>query len=259
MPEPTTPIGAPCWIDLISSEPARAAAFYTALFGWTADTGGDPELGEYTMLRKDEKAIAGLSAQQEGNPYGNVWTVYMSTPDAAASADKAAAAGGTVLLPPVRVPGMGTLAMIGDPAGAVAGLWQAEQHRGFELADEPGTPVWFETMSRNYSAALQFYTEVFGWNCTPLSDTEEFRYSQARVDDRVVAGVMDTDRVFPDGVPSFWQLYLGVADTDAACERVVALGGQVLRPAEDSPFGRLAHVADPMGATFRITTLVEQS
>lgn len=259
VPEPTSPIGAPCRIELISSDPARATAFYRELFGWTADTGGNPELGAYTMLCKDGKAVAGLSAQQDGNPYGDVWTVSMSTPDASASTERAAAAGGTVLLPPLQVPEMGTLAMVGDPAGAVVGLWQAEQHRGFELADEPGTPVWFETLSRDYAGALPFYADVFGWSFTPLSDTDDFRYSQARIGDRIVGGVMDADRMFPDGAPSFWQFYLGVVDTDAACERVVALGGQVLRPAEDSPFGRLARVADPMGAAFQITTLVEQS
>ncbi|WP_245672869.1 VOC family protein [Aldersonia kunmingensis] len=194
----------------------------------------------------------------EGNPYTNIWSVYMSSVDAAESAVKAAEAGGTVILPPMPVQAKGTVAMFTDSAGAVVGVWQGEQHRGFGLVDEPGAPVWFESFSRDYNAALPFYSEVFGWTYTLLSDTAEFRYAQGRSGEHLLAGIMDADRVLPDGVPSFWQFYFGVEDTDAACERIIALGGQVPRPPMDSPFGRLAGVTDPMGATFQITTLVEQ-
>jgi len=30
------------------------------------------------------------------------------------------------------------------------------------------------------------------------------------------------------------------------------LGGKVLRPAEDTPYGRLANAADPMGGRFKL-------
>jgi predicted enzyme related to lactoylglutathione lyase len=258
VPEHTSPLGAPCWIDLISSDMRRATDFYTELFGWTRDPGDDPELGDFTMFRKDGKPIAGLSPSMQGNPYANIWSVYMATTDAADTVAKAAVAGGTVMLPPMPVQSEGTVAMFADPAGAVVGAWQAAEHPGFGLVDEPGAPVWFESFSRDYNAALRFYTEVFGWTYTLLSDTDEFRYAQGRSGEHLVAGIMDADRALPDGVPSFWQFYFGVEDTDDACERIIALGGQVVRPPQDSPFGRLAGVADPMGATFQITTLVEQ-
>ena len=38
------PPGTPCWVDLSTSDPAASAAFYTGLFGWTAQAappGGD--------------------------------------------------------------------------------------------------------------------------------------------------------------------------------------------------------------------------
>ena len=34
----TTP-GAPCWLELTTSDPARSQEFYSALFGWDAETG----------------------------------------------------------------------------------------------------------------------------------------------------------------------------------------------------------------------------
>ena len=43
-----------------------------------------------------------------------------------------------------------------------------------------------------------------------------------------------------------------VADTDAALERIVELGGSVAMPAENTPFGRLAQAADPTGALFKL-------
>ena len=32
----TIPVGAPCWVDLMTSDTARSRDFYCALFGWTA-------------------------------------------------------------------------------------------------------------------------------------------------------------------------------------------------------------------------------
>ena len=32
------PIGAPCWVDLFTSDPERTQAFYNELFGWTCET-----------------------------------------------------------------------------------------------------------------------------------------------------------------------------------------------------------------------------
>ena len=39
----------------------------------------------------------------------------------------------------------------------------------------------------------------------------------------------------------------GAADTDAALARVVDLGGSIVTPAQDTPYGRLATAADPTG------------
>jgi len=43
-----------------------------------------------------------------------------------------------------------------------------------------------------------------------------------------------------------------VADTDATVAKAVELGGSVLVPAQDSPHGRFAGLADPMGAAFNV-------
>src|SRR5262245_13040654 len=40
------PAGAPCWIELSTSDPERTQPFYNDLFGWTCDAAGD-EYGGY--------------------------------------------------------------------------------------------------------------------------------------------------------------------------------------------------------------------
>jgi predicted enzyme related to lactoylglutathione lyase len=51
-----------------------------------------------------------------------------------------------------------------------------------------------------------------------------------------------------------WHVYFAVEDCDAACAKVTELGGSVVTPPEDTPYGRLATVKDPMGATFKLMT-----
>ena len=73
-----------------------------------------------------------------------------------------------------------------------------------------------------------------------MSDTDEFRYTTAAVGDEDVAGLMDSSSFLPAEVPSHWAVYFSVADADEACGKATELGGAVIRPPEDTPFGRLA-------------------
>ena len=81
MPAPTLVIGAPCWIDLYSSDPAKATEFYGQLLGWKAEP---PEegFGGYFVFTKDGKVVAGCmqNSGEEGHP--DAWTVYLLTDDA---------------------------------------------------------------------------------------------------------------------------------------------------------------------------------
>jgi hypothetical protein len=85
-----------------------------------------------------------------------------------------------------------------------------------------------------------------------MSDTPEFRYTTLGEGDDALAGIMDGSQFLPEGAPAAWSIYFGVEDVDAALERVVELGGSVVRPAEDTPYGRLAQAADPTGTLFKL-------
>ncbi|MBV8346155.1 MAG: VOC family protein [Mycolicibacterium sp.] len=255
MPVRQEQAGTPCWIDLMSSDAERARAFYTDLFGWTADASEDPQYGGYTVLSKGDAMVAGLGQAPDGAPLANVWTTYLQADDIDTATTSAVAAGGQVTMPVMKVGDRGSMAVLTDAADAAIGLWQPDQHRGFGRVGEAGPPVWHALMSRHYEAALAFYAHVFGWTLTSLEDSSDFRYSTASLGGEPFAGIVDAAAVLPQGVPSFWQFYIGVDDVDAAVAKVNALGGSLLRESQDMPNGRMAGVADPLGAAFELNTL----
>ncbi|WP_072807056.1 VOC family protein [Rhodococcoides yunnanense] len=257
MPAKENLVDAPCWVDLTSSDPTSVVPFYTGLFGWEADVSPEPEFGGYTTFTKNGIVVAGLGSQPPGISATNVWNTYIASADAESTVARAADAGWQVLIPAVEIGDQGTMALLVDAGGAATGIWEADQHHGYGLWGEHGTPVWHEQFTRAYRDALKSYETVFGWTYGVLGDTDEFRYSQGTVAGETVAGIMDAAHFLPDGVPSHWRVYFGVDDTDAAVAAVVELGGTVVDAPEDSPFGRIAGVADPLGARFQIASIVQ--
>lgn len=247
----TAAVGAPCWADLSTSDTARSQQFYGQLFGWTAEAGGE-EYGGYVTFSKEGLPVAGCMTNEGQPDPQDGWMIYLATDDARAAAEAAAAAGGAVVMPAMDVMALGSMAIVADTGRADVGLWQPGAHKGFGVLGQPGTPAWFELHTRDYDAVVRFYRDVFGWDTEVVGDTPEFRYTTLGKGDAAVAGIMDASAFLPDGAPAGWQIYFAVEDTDAALADVRRLGGAVLQPAEDTPYGRLAQVADPNGAVFKI-------
>ncbi len=243
------PAGAPCWVDLTSSDPDRALDFYRALLGWTAD---DPvaEFGGYRNLRSAGAPVGGLMAAQPGAAR-DVWTVYLATDDVRKTVEAAQAEGGRVFVEPMPVGDLGVMAVLADPDGATVGAWQPGTFAGTTLFAEPGAPGWFELQTREYERSVAFYRDVFAWDARTMSDTPD-RYTVQWTGDEQVAGILDASALLSPGAPAAWSVYFVVENTDQALARLVELGGSVLLPAEDTPYGRLATAADPLGAAFKL-------
>lgn len=253
MPKPDLTPGAPCWIDLMTSDPEKAKAFYSALFDWTYETGDQQKYGGYILASKSGQSVAGIMHNDGQSGYPDIWATYLRVEDAGAATEAAAGNGGQVLMGPMDVPEQGTMAMIADPGGAAVGIWRFGGHTGFQVAAEPGAPAWHELFTRDYPATVKFYQDVFGWDTSVMSDTDEFRYTTLGAGDNAKAGIMDAGSFLPEGVPAHWRVYFAVENADAAIETALSLGGQVIRPAEDTPFGRNATLTDPTGAMFLIS------
>ncbi|GAB3126902.1 VOC family protein [Tsukamurella serpentis] len=269
MTEYTAPQGAPVWIDLMSSDVDAAVEFYAAVFGWTADP-GSPEHGGYRNFRINGHMVAGVMAASDADDGpADVWSVYLRTDDAEAALAAATEAGATVVVPAMAVGEIGSFGFFMDPAGAAIGVWQPGTHPGFVEQGTPGTPYWFDCMSRDYERSLEFYRTAFGWEYEEAGTGGEpaaigpYKYSVVLAGPDGgkdgVAGIMDAAPLFTSGAlpaeaPSFWQVYLTVDDVAAAGERITAAGGTVVQPGEVTPWGTLAAAQDVNGAYFCYAT-----
>jgi predicted enzyme related to lactoylglutathione lyase len=245
------PIGAPCWVDLFTSDPDRARAFYGELLGWTSEDMGE-DYGNYINFLKDGAGVAGGMRNDGSDGIPDHWNIYLAVTDAKETVDKAVAAGAQAIVGAMDVMDLGVMAVLADPGQAGIGVWQPGSHKGFGLLGEPGAPGWFELHTRDYDASVRFYTDVFGWDARTMGDSPEFRYTTNGEGESATAGIMDASGFLPEGVPAHWRVYFAVADTDAAVATLTALGGSVVQPAEDTPYGRLVQVADPTGAAFSL-------
>lgn len=248
------PHGSPSWVDLASSDIEKSKAFYTALFGWTAEVAAEAEAMGYTQFRHNGHIVAGLGGQpMEGVP--PVWNTYVTVDDADKATERASELGGATFMEPFDVMGYGRMAVLADPTGAVFMLWQPGSSIGAELVNEPGAWSWSELMTDDPAAALEFYSGLFGWT----AKVDDGGYHELHLDGKGIAGMMAK----PDemaGLPNMWGVYFAVDDCDAACARVTELGGQLLRPPMDiEGVGRFAVVADDIGAAFQVIALAEPS
>lgn len=249
--------GAPCWVDLSTTDPHGAQRFYGELFGWTMVNPGD-EFGGYRQFQREGVPVGGCMSG-DGSTGPSAWNIYLAVADAADTVQRAAAAGATVIVPPMPVTDLGIMAFVADPAGAAIGLWQPLTFRGGWPVGELNAPIWFESLTTGYDAAVPFYRDVIGWDLHTMSDTPEFRYSTLGAGEGAQAGIMDATGFLPDGVPSHWHFYVRVADADATAAQATAAGGAVLSAPHDTPYGRLAQLADPSGAHFAVMQRTDAS
>lgn len=243
----------PGWADLSSADAAASRDFYTRLFGWQADVIADPEAGGYAMFKHDGKEVAGVGPRQS-DQQPTAWTIYIMVDDADATAERAAAAGGTIIAPPFDVMDAGRMAIIADPSGAVFGIWQAGAHAGWEVEGVAGAVCWVELTSHNFDAAKTFYTDVFGWVATRSEmSTPDMVYTTFSFNpgDNGFAGGMQAPASMPDAAPSYWQPYIATTDVDGVAGKAKELGAAaIVEPADIPTVGRFAIIKDPQGAIF---------
>jgi uncharacterized protein len=247
------PAGTPTWIDVLWPDAAAARAFYHALFGWEFSV-GSAEFGGYATGTLGKHMVAGVvgGAPPGAPPMPATWNVHFATHDIHADTARAVALGANVIYPPMVVAGFGGLATLADPTGAPFSLWQADSHTGFQVSDEPNTPAWFELYTHDLAASTAFFTALLNATSTPMPGG--MQYNSLQHGESQLIGIMQIEPSWGAMAPN-WAVYFAVADTDATVANILALGGKQFGPIDDSPFGRLAAVADAAGATFKIIKL----
>src|SRR6266702_5473914 len=251
MPERTSYTqGTPNWVDLQASDQGAAKAFYSGLFGWTYDDQPMPDGAVYSMAMLGGHQVAAIAPQPPEMSAAGVppmWNTYLAVDSVDDAVAKVEAAGGKVAMAPFDVMDAGRMAFVMDPSGAAVALWQANQHIGATLVNEPGTVSWNELITSNPDAA-KFYEQVLGMT-TAAMDMGQGVYTLFEADGKQVGGT--TEPQMP-GVPNHWHVYFAVADADATVAKVRETGGSVLVEPFDTPVVRIAVLQDQQGATFSI-------
>ncbi|MFI2201833.1 VOC family protein [Streptomyces sp. NPDC020192] len=241
--------GSPVWLDLGSPDIDATTAFYGEVFGWRFVSAG-PEAGGYGFFQKDGATVAAVGplTEQGATP---AWMTYFNTADARATADAVTSAGGTVRAEPMSM-GEVWMAQFTDPQGAQFAVLQSGE--GLGRTSENDALVWVELHVGDPEAAIAFYRGLFGWRSAQM---------QAPGMTYRVLSIADGDQQegsFGGAAPlrggqeqARWVPYFAVADVDATAARAENNGGTVLMPAADVPdVGRIAWLADPIGAVFAI-------
>jgi len=111
-------------IELNTTDPAKARAFYSKLFGWKLEDIQMADGTTYTMIQPGNGTGGGmLKHPMPGAP--SFWLAYVDVDDIRAATDKAKSLGAKVEKDVTEVPGMGSFSIVTDPTGATLALWKA--------------------------------------------------------------------------------------------------------------------------------------
>ena len=118
------------WHELNTWEPDQARHFYSVILGWDFQPTTLPDGTRYWVAHRDDRAVGGIfqltEPEFEGIPAH--WMTCLAVDDIAAAQTRAEQAGGEILRPAFRLPGVGRLAVAADASGAMIGLIEPEGH-----------------------------------------------------------------------------------------------------------------------------------
>ena len=119
--------------------------------------------------------------------------------------------------------------------------------------------MWHEVGTTDLKAGEDFYSRVAGWKVESWSQNPSYKLFIARREAK--AGlylIIDTPNTVTP--PPSWLSYIGTPDVDATVRQAVELGGKVIVSAYNVPtVGRMAHLQDPQGAMFAVSSQEERS
>ncbi len=246
--------GSFCWIELGTTDQTAAKKFYGDLFGWAIHDLSMGPNGVYTLFQlqaKDAAAAYTLRAEDRSNGVPPHWMIYISVPDADASATRAAELGGKVCAPPFDVGTLGRMSVISDPTGAVFSIWQPKEGIGIGIKEVDGTLCWADLGTRDRDRATKFYSQLFGWQIF-ADEKDKSGYLHIKNGQDFIGGVPPSQHL-PPNAPPHWLAYFQVSDCKASAAKAKQLGAKLyLEPMFMENVGTMAVIADPQGATFAI-------
>ncbi len=253
--EPASPehhVGKIIFVELVTPDLAAAKQFYAGLFGWTfrdIQAGGK----EYAEAFLDGSPVAGLF--QRNAPAGKqrqpAWLTFIAVRDVDAAKKIALQHGAKVLFEPRSFPDRGREAVFADPQGAVFGVLDSTSGDPPDVLATPGEWIWSSLITSDPDTDAAFYQTLFDYEVFDLpADGEGAQHLMLASDNYARASANSLPANKPNLHPH-WLNFVRVDDAVKMAAKVVALGGRVLvEPRIDRNGGKIAVVADPLGAAF---------
>jgi predicted enzyme related to lactoylglutathione lyase len=237
--------------DLMSTDQAAAARFYSDLFGWKPT---EISVMGFKVVRLSlgEQVLGAVMPFDPALGHPSHWVPYMYVESVDACCKKTGELGGNVCMGGMEIP-PGRFALVNDPQGAIFSPFTP---KGGAPAEPPASPApgafcWDELLTNDPAGAKKFYTSLFGWGSKEWDMGPGGTYTLLQRGEQSIAGIMK----MPSDASHrpMWLPYVAVADADAAAARAEKLGAKVAAPPNSIPdVGRMAVLADPTGASIAI-------
>jgi predicted enzyme related to lactoylglutathione lyase len=244
-------VGKLIFAELVTPDLAAAEHFYSGLFGWTfRDIEGTKHA--YAEAYLDGQSVAGLVERPlpPSEHRQSAWLSFFSVRDVDAAVQIAIQHGAKVLFGPRTIPDRGREAVLSDPQGAVFALLASSSGDPPDVMADPGEWTWASLHTTDPDTDAAFYQALFDYEVFDVSENPKAEHLILGSEKYARAGANPLPADRPTAHPH-WLDYLRVADAGTAAAKVTALGGRVLvEPRPDSQGGRIAVVADPLGAPF---------
>jgi hypothetical protein len=220
-------LGKVVWNDLITEDVEAARRFYGGLFGWTFQDATGPGRTRYVLAKSGAVYVAGLvpvARPSDGKRFSR-WLPYVSVDDVDRAVARATTAGATVAVAARNV-GLGRIAALVDPQGAVIGFARSRIGDPDDSTTTPavGRHVWTELLADDPDAEAAFYRDVFGYDVRPI-ERRGGQYIMLAQHGIERAGIL---RNPTQNWRPLWLASFGVDDPAAAAARAETLGGKVL-------------------------------
>jgi len=246
----TEVLGRFVWHELLTTDTAAAAAFYSKVLPWRTAPSSMPG---YTIWMAGQTQVAGLMAlPAEGGATPPHWLTYVGTPNVDATAIHAQGLGARVVKPAADIPNVGRFAVLADPQGATFALFTPGGGPPPGPQPAQGGFSWHELATTDVAGALRFYGELFGWRKGPGHDMGGTTgvYQIFEQGDKQIGGM---HAVQGPSTPSSWLSYVHVADSNRAVAAAKAGGGRLLHGPMEVPGGSwIALLMDPQGGAFAV-------
>jgi predicted enzyme related to lactoylglutathione lyase len=238
-------------VELVTPDLAVAERFYAGMFGWTYRElqSGTTAYAEASL---DGHPVAGLLHRRlpAGAQRQSAWLTFLAVADVDAARKSAVERGAKVLMEPRDVPDRGREAVLADPQGAVFALLSSTSGDPPDELPGIGEWIWSALITADPDAGAAFYQALCGYEVFE-SPPEEAAPHFLLASEGLARASANTLPSKKPGVRPHWLGFVRVEDAVASAAQAVLLGGRVLvEPRPDRHGGKVAVVADPLGAPF---------